>query len=79
MSWYAYNARLSRSIIILAPPRLMLDPPQQMVRPGDSPLIICTMISGDQPAEIEWIKVCSNRNLRNIILFLEHSIFSVTV
>ena len=48
----------------------MLDPPQQMVRPGDSPLIICTMISGDRPAEIEWIKVCSNRNLRNIILLL---------
>ena len=36
----------------------MLDPPQQMVRPGDSPLIICTMISGDQPAVIEWVKVC---------------------
>ena len=58
------------NIIILAPPRLMLDPPQQMVRPGDSPLIICTMISGDQPAEIEWIKVCSNRNLRNIIFLI---------
>ena len=45
--------------VFLAPPRLMLDPPQQMVRPGDSPLIICTMISGDQPVEIEWVKVCS--------------------
>ena len=57
---------------ILVPPRLMLDPPQQMVRPGDRPLIICTVTSGDQPIEIEWFKVylpiLKNPNIQRILL-----------
>ena len=34
------------------------------------------MISGDQPAEIEWIKVCFNQNLRNIVSFLKYGLHS---
>ena len=41
--------------VILAPPRIVLDPPYQIVRQGDSARIICTA-TGDQPIQIQWAK-----------------------
>ena len=38
-----------------APPRIVLDPPYQIVRQGDSARIICTA-TGDQPIQIQWAK-----------------------
>jgi len=49
---FEFNANL----IILASPNVRLDPPQQVVRPGDSPQIDCQIVQGDQPIRIEWFR-----------------------
>ena len=41
--------------MILAPPRITLDPQFQVVRPGDDAIITCTAV-GDQPIQIQWAK-----------------------
>ena len=51
---------IQKNIILLfsffaAPPRIVLDPPYQIVRQGDSARIICTA-TGDQPIQIQWAK-----------------------
>lgn len=40
-------------IYFLAPPRITLSPPRQVVRPGDNAHISCTT-TGDQPIDIRW-------------------------
>ena len=54
----AYDFKKCNSIIFsffAAPPRIVLDPPYQIVRQGDSARIICTA-TGDQPIQIQWAK-----------------------
>ena len=54
----AYDLEKYNSIILIffaAPPRIVLDPPYQIVRQGDSARIICTA-TGDQPIQIQWAK-----------------------
>jgi len=39
--------------LLLAPPRIELNPTRQTVGPGENPSIICTA-TGDEPLHIEW-------------------------
>ncbi|XP_069692113.1 basement membrane-specific heparan sulfate proteoglycan core protein isoform X26 [Periplaneta americana] len=40
-------------LVVIAPPRIQLNPTRQVVRPGDDAYITCTA-TGDQPIEIQW-------------------------
>ncbi|PNF14537.1 hypothetical protein B7P43_G15031, partial [Cryptotermes secundus] len=40
-------------LVVIAPPRIQLNPTRQVVRPGDDAFIHCTA-SGDQPINIQW-------------------------
>ncbi|XP_021927336.1 basement membrane-specific heparan sulfate proteoglycan core protein isoform X6 [Zootermopsis nevadensis] len=40
-------------LVVIAPPRIQLNPTRQVVRPGDDAFIHCTA-SGDQPIDIQW-------------------------
>ena len=40
--------------IASATPRIRLEPEQQTVRPGDSPLIRCEVTQGDPPVRVTW-------------------------
>lgn len=39
-----------------APPRIQINPPRQIVRPGDVVRIHCT-VTGDQPISIDWSRI----------------------
>ena len=43
------------TLVVSAPPRVILEPMFQVVRPGQDAAITCTT-SGDQPITIEWSK-----------------------
>jgi len=59
---FEYNANLR----IAASPRVRLDPPSQIVRPGDSPQIECQIIQGDQPIDIQWSREGSSQLPRSV-------------
>merc|ERR1712106_1006735 len=59
---FEYNANLR----IAASPRVRLDPPSQIVRPGDSPQIECQIIQGDQPINIQWSREGSSQLPRSV-------------
>ena len=41
-------------MFLTATPRIRLEPEQQTVRPGDSPLIRCEVTQGDPPVQVSW-------------------------
>ncbi|KAF5283747.1 hypothetical protein FQR65_LT02641 [Abscondita terminalis] len=50
----------SAHLVVVSPPRITLNPPKQIVRPGDNAYIECAA-TGEQPITITWTPI--NRNM----------------